>query len=80
MTTLNVGEFKQEPTLNFLKQLVIDAGFEVLHGACWEDGRQIYACSLQSDRRCYNHPLFEAQYSKDTRWLTVTGSKAVRYV
>lgn len=60
-------------TLERAKELVRMAGFKVLNGGCFEDDRQIYAQSVEADQRCYNHPLFEVQFNKETRWLSVTG-------
>ena len=67
-------------TLEKAKQIIAEAGYEPSKGGSWEDGRTIYASSVQSDRRCYNHPMFEVQYSKESGWLSVTGRKPERLV
>lgn len=57
------------------KRILEDAGYRVCEGASWEDSRQIFVSSVECDRRCYNHPMFEVQYNKETGWLSVTGRK-----
>lgn len=65
-------------TIDSAKEIIRKAGYEPLNGACHETTTYIYACSVQSNRRCYNHPMFEVQYSKGSGWLSVTGRKPVK--
>lgn len=56
------------PTLEDLKRIVRLNGYTA-SGGSWEDDRMIYAFSVESSAPAYGHPLFEAQYHKESKWL-----------
>jgi hypothetical protein len=44
----------------------------------WEDENTVYAGSVKSVPGTFGHPAFEVHYSKETRWLSVTGKAPVK--
>lgn len=65
-------------TLEQAKGIIKELGGRPCEGACWESDEQIYASSVECDRRCYNHPIYEVQFSKNSGWLSVSGRKPTR--
>jgi hypothetical protein len=62
-------------TLEQAKAIIKELGGRPCEGAWWEDTENIYASSVERDRRCYNHPIYEVYFSKASGWLSVTGRK-----
>lgn len=62
------------PTLEDLKRIVRLNGYVPSAGS-WEDSRMIYAFSVESSAPAYGHPLFEAHYHKDHKWLVTSQNR-----
>ena len=65
-----------EPALSDLAEMVEKAGYTVSQNV-WEDESMRYACSFESTAGTMGHPAFEAQFNRETAWLTVTGRAPV---